>query len=192
MAKQLKNLIRKELVARFKPVDGGVVVQYRGLDSAAIYDLRTKLHHKGAKLHVVKNALARRAFADLGYDAKKLEALFDGPVGVVYARDKQTGAVGAAKALLDWKKETKDKFVEVKGGFLEGNVIDAAGVKALSDMPSRQQLLGMIAGVFQAPTQMFATALNECAQKFAGVLKALEEKKAKEGGGASPSATPAG
>ena len=191
MAKQLKTLIRKELVNRFKPVDGGVVVQYRGLDSAAIYDLRTKLHHKGAKLQVVKNALAKRAFADMGYDAKQLDKLFDGPVGVVYARDKQTGAVGAAKALLDWKKDTKDKFLEVKGGFLEGSVIDAAGVKALSDMPGRPQLLSMLAGAFQAPTQMLATALNECVQKFAGVLKALEEKKEKEGGGASPS-TPAG
>lgn len=194
MAKQLKTLMRQELSRRFKDVAGGVVVQYRGLSSDRIYDLRAKLHAKGAKLHVVKNAIAKRSFADLGYDANKLEKLFDGPVGVVYAKDEKTGvtgAVGAAKALLGWKRDTRDKFLEVKGGFLEGSVIDAQGVKALAEMPSREQLLGMVAGAFQAPIAAFATVLNESVAKLAYAIEAVRKKK-EEGGGASPAPVSAG
>ncbi|MBI3722979.1 50S ribosomal protein L10 [bacterium] len=185
MAKQLKQLIRKEIEKRFRAVDGGIVVGYRGLDSEKIYDLRAKLRAKGARLHVVKNAMAIRAFQTLGYEESKLLQLFDGPVGVVYSQN-GAGAVGAAKALRDWKAQTRDKFVEVKGGFLEGSIIDKAGVKALADMPSREQLLGMVAGAFQAPIAAFANRLNECVAKFAYAVNAVKEKKEKEGGGASP------
>src|SRR5262249_30517302 len=151
---------------RFKAVDGGVVIAYRGLDSEKIYDFRAKLRAKGVRFHVVKNSLALRAFQTLGYEEAKLLKLFEGPVGIVYS-DNGTGTVGAVKALQQWKKEAKDKIIEVKGGFLEGNVIDAKGVTALENMPSREQLLGMVAGAFQAPMAAFANRLNECVAKFA-------------------------
>jgi large subunit ribosomal protein L10 len=178
MAKQLKNLMRGELERRFQKVDGGVVVAYRGLDSEKIYDFRKKLREKGARFHVVKNSLALRAFQTLGYEEAKLTKLFDGPVGIVYG---EHGAVAAAKALSTWKRESKDKFVEVKGGFLEGDVLDASGIKALESMPSREQLLGMVAGAFQAPMQAFAHRLNECVAKFAYAVNAVKEQKEKQG-----------
>jgi large subunit ribosomal protein L10 len=182
VAKQLKTLIRTELQNRFKGVDGGVVVSFAGLNSEQTYDLRKKLHAKGVKFHIVKNSLIKRAFIDMGYDAKKLDTLFVGAVGVVYAKDKATGAVGAAKALRDWKTASKDKLIIVKGGFLEGTVIDAPGMKLLADMPSRTQLLAMVAGALQAPIAAFAGTLKETNAKFAYALEAVRAKKEKEGG----------
>jgi large subunit ribosomal protein L10 len=180
VAKQLKTLIRTELTNRFKPIDGGIVVNFERLSSDQTAELRAKLHAKGVKLHIVKNSLAKRAFADLGYDTKKLDKIFSGPAAVIYAKDKATGAVGAAKALLDWKTATKDKtLLAVKGGFLEGSVIDAAGVKALADMPSRKQLLAMVAGAFQAPIAAFAGTLKESMAKFAYAVEAVRAKKEK-------------
>jgi large subunit ribosomal protein L10 len=126
----------------------------------------------------VKNAIAIRAFQSLGYEEKKLTKVFDGPVGIIYSHQGK-GVVTAIKALRDWKKESKDKFVEVKGGFLKGDVLDPSGIKALADLPSREQLLGMVAGAFQAPIAAFANRLYECQAKFAYAINAVKEKKEK-------------
>ncbi len=179
MAKQLKTLIQGELEKRFKPLDGGVFVGYRGLNSEQIYDLRKKMREKGARFHVVKNTLAKRAFQAMGYEQAKLDKVFDGPTGIIYSTPGEKGVVGAVKALNDWKRDSKDKFVEVRGGFMEGAVFDSKGVKALAEMPSREQLLAMVAGAFQAPMAAFANRLYECKAKFAYAIKAVEEKQSK-------------
>jgi large subunit ribosomal protein L10 len=184
MAKQLKNFIRKEITKRFKPVDGGVVVQYRGLGSAAMYDLRTKLHHKGAKFHIVKNSVATRAFQTLGYEESKLTKVIAGPVAIVYAPDAKTGMIGAAKAIYDFRSAPAnkglDKVINIKGGFFKGDILSEADVKALKDLPSREQLLAMVAGAFQAPIQGLANCFYQSISNFAGVIAALEDKKKKE------------
>jgi large subunit ribosomal protein L10 len=181
MAKELKTLLRSELERKFKEVEGGVFVTYAGLNSEKIYEMRTKLRAKGAKLHVIKNSTAIRAFKTLGYDEKKLEGIFKGPLGVVYSPKGGQGFVGAAKALDSWKSETKDKLVNVKGGFFEGTVLDPAGVKAYKDLPSKEQLLGMLAGTLQAPISAFANRLHEVMAKFAYAVNAVKEKKEKSG-----------
>ena len=176
---KIKKLMRTELEKKWKPLDGGVFVAYRGLNSEQIYDLRRKLHDKGVKLQVIKNAVALRAFETLGYDEAKVTKVLQGPVGVVYSLNGQ-GMVGAAKALHDWKTKTKDKIVEVRGGFFKGDVISPKEVEALRNLPGREQLLGMVAGAFQAPMAGLANSLYECVAKFAYAVKALEEKKSKE------------
>jgi len=188
MAKQLAQFMRAEMERKFEGVDGGVIVTYSGLDSEQIYDFRKKLRGSGAKFAVVKNTTALRALATLGYDSGKLEKLFEGPVGIVYSPSDgvggkpSAGVVGAVKALDLWLKESKNKSVTVKGGLLEKSVLNAKDVKALADMPSRQQLLGMVAGAFQAPMSALAGTFKGCAQKFAGTLEALKDKKEKAGG----------
>jgi large subunit ribosomal protein L10 len=177
----IKRLMRTEMEKRFKPLDGGVFVAYRGLNSEQIYDLRKKLHAKGAKLTVLKNAVAMRAFEKLGYDQAKVDKILQGPTGVVYSPN-GTGMVGAAKALSEWKKANKplEKVVEVKGGFFKGSILSEAEVKAYQDLPSREVLLGMVAGAFQAPIQGLANCFYQSIAKFAGAIAAVEDKKKKE------------
>ncbi len=184
----MKRLMRTEMERRFKPLDGGVFVAYRGLNSEQIYDLRKKLHAKGAKLTVIKNAVAQRAFAKLGYDEAKITKVLEGPVGVVYSPNgsgaSSGGMIGAAKALYDWKvtpsNKAFEKIVEVKGGFFKGNVLSAKEVIAYKDLPSREVLLGMVAGAFQAPIQGLANCFYQSIAKFAGAIAAVEDKKKKE------------
>ena len=177
----LKSFMRSELEQRFKAIDGGVVVAIRGLNSEKTYDLRAKLQGKGVKLHCVKNAVAVRAFKAMGYEEAKLLKVFEGPVGIIYSKAGGAGVVGAVKALNAWKDANKDAPLAVKGGFMEGAVIDAAGVKVLQDLPSRDQLLAMVAGAFQAPIGAVANRLHECMAKFAYAIDAVKDKKEKAG-----------
>jgi len=180
---KVKTLMRTEVERRFKGVDGGVVIGFRGLNSEQTYDFRKKLNDKGIKFHIVKNAIAGRALQTLGYQEAKLAKVLQGPVGIVYAPN-ATGMIGAAKAVYDWKglagNKNFEKNVEIKGGFFKGDVLSEKDVKALKDLPSREQLLAMVAGAFQGPVQGLANCLYQNMSKFAGVIAAVEDKKKKE------------
>src|SRR4051794_25549938 len=76
----LKTMTRDGLERRFKGLDGGVFVGYRGINSAKIYDLRSKLRAKKVKLTVSKTSICIRAIPAMGYDRAKLEKIFDGPI----------------------------------------------------------------------------------------------------------------
>jgi large subunit ribosomal protein L10 len=181
---RIKTLMRTEIEKRFKSIDGGVVVTYNGLNSEQTYDLRKKLQEKGVKFHIIKNAIAVRAFQTLGYEESKLAKVIAGPVGIVYATDAKTGMVGAAKALHEFRKNPAnkgvDKIIEIKGGFFKGDVLSPAAVDAMKDLPSREQLLAMVAGAFQAPIQGLANCFYQSISNFAGVIAAVEDKKKKE------------
>jgi large subunit ribosomal protein L10 len=178
---KVKTLMRSEIEKKFKSVDGGVVVTFAGLDSEKTYDLRKKLNEKGIKFHIVKNSVAVRAFKTLGYEESKLSKVIAGPVAIVYAPTAQPGMVGAAKAIYEFRHAPANKGMEkiilIKGGFFKGDVLSEADVKALKDLPSREVLLGMVAGAFQAPIAGLANCFYQAISNFAGVIAAVENKK---------------
>jgi large subunit ribosomal protein L10 len=181
---KIKTLMRTEIEKKFKSVDGGVVVTFNGLNSEQTYDLRKKLQEKGVKFHIIKNSVAVRAFQTLGYEESKLSKVIAGPVAIVYAPDAKTGMIGAAKAIWDFRTNPAnkglDKVINIKGGFFKGDVLSEAEVKAMKDLPSREQLLAMVAGAFQAPIQGLANCFYQSISNFAGVIAAVEDKKKKE------------
>ena len=83
--------------------------------------------------------------------------------------------VAAAKVISDFAK-TNDKLV-VMGGSLPGSAFDAAGVKALATMPSREELLSKLLGTMQAPIATFVRTLNEVPTKFVRALAAVRDQK---------------
>lgn len=176
---KVKTLMRGEIEKRFKGIDGGVVVTYNGLNSEQTYDLRKKLQDKGIKFHIVKNSVAVRAFKTLGYEEAKLTKVINGPVGIVYASSPATGMIAAAKAIYDFRGANKglDKVILIKGGFFKGDVLNEQDIKALKDLPSREVLLGMVAGAFQAPIQGLANCFYQSISNFAGAIAAVETKK---------------
>lgn len=147
-----------------------VVTHYSGLTVAEMSDLRTKLRAEGASLKVIKNRLAKIALDGKGGDAAA--DLFKGPVAIAYAPD----PVSAAKVCADYAK-TNAKLVLV-GGLMEENVLDQAGVEALSKMPSLDQLRGKIIGVIQAPATKIAGVLQAPAGQLARVVSAYSKKDA--------------
>ena len=123
----------------------------------------------GVYLRVLKNSLARRAVADSPFSG-----LADQMVGpLIYGISDDP--VAAAKVISDFAKGN-DKLV-VTGGSLPNSVIDAAGVKALATMPSREELLAKLMGTMQAPVAQFMRTLNEVPAKFVRTVAAIRDQK---------------
>ncbi|OIP99128.1 MAG: 50S ribosomal protein L10 [Zetaproteobacteria bacterium CG2_30_46_52] len=169
MNRENKQNIVDELHAAWSESNSAVVAQYSGLNVAAMGDLRGRLHKAGVSLRIVKNTLARRAAE--GTDFKAAEELFTGPVAIAYGSD----PVGMAKAISEFAK--KNDALEIRGGMLEGKLIDAAGVKALANLPSREELLSKMLGSMQAPIVGFVRTLNEIPASFVRTLAAIRDQK---------------
>ena len=117
--------------------------------------LRRKFLAHGVEYKVIKNTLTRIAADELGLT--DLDDLLQGPNGLATCKD---DPVAPAAALKEFLKETKSEAITVKAGVLDGKVIDKDAVKALADLPSREQLLGMVAATLLAPISGLARALN--------------------------------
>ena len=150
---------------------GAVVVTHNlGLTVAEMEDLRIRLRKEGGAFKVVKNRLALKALnADEG---SEYHPLFKGPVGIAYAPDPVT----AAKVTAEFAKGN-DKF-KLIGGFMGDKVLDAAGVDALSKLPSLDQLRGKLIGLLQAPATKVAGVLQAPAGQLARVFNAYATKDA--------------
>jgi len=167
-----KAVVVEEVGAVIASAQAIIVAEYRGLGVGAITNLRRQARGSGVYLRVLKNTLARRAVAGTPY-----EGLADQLVGpLIYGISKDP--VAAAKVLNDFAKGN-DKLV-LKAGAMPNFVMDAAAVKALASMPSRDELLARLLGTMQAPIATFVRTLNEVPGKFVRTLAALEKKKAEE------------
>ncbi len=164
-----KQVVVAEVQAEIAKAQAIVIAEYRGLEVGKITQLRKTARENGVYLRVLKNTLARRAVADTGF-----AVLADKMVGpLIYALSKDP--VAGAKALNDFAK-TNDKLV-IKGGAMSNALIDAAGVKALATMPSREELIAKLLGTMQAPVTKFVRTLNEVPSKFVRALAAVRDQK---------------
>lgn len=164
-----KQRVVDELHAAWTESTAGVVTHYRGLTVAQMGDLRRSLHNANVSLQVVKNTLARRAAEGTGF--KAAEELFTGPVAIAYGTD----PVGMAKAISDFAK--KNEALKIMGGVLDGKAVDAAGISALANLPSREVLLAKMLGSMQSPISGFVRTLNEIPASFVRALAAVRDQK---------------
>jgi large subunit ribosomal protein L10 len=152
---------------------GVVLTDYRGLTVAEKADLTRRLREANAEYHVVKNTLFRLAYGDRGEDPS---TLLEGPTAVVFALE---DPVAPSKVVTDFIREKKK--ASVKGGVVDGKIFDAAGVEALSKLPSKPQLLAQVAGTIQSPLSSMAYCLNGVLGNMVRCLSALHEQKAGAG-----------
>lgn len=164
-----KAIVIEEVTAQVAGAQSIVVAEYRGLDVASVTVLRKTARESGVYLRVLKNTLARRALASTPFEG--LSTQLTGPL--IYAIS--TDPVGAAKVLATFGKEN-DKLV-IKAGALLNSALDAAGVKALATMPSRDELLSKLMGTMQAPVTQFVRTLNEVPTKFVRGVAAVRDQK---------------
>lgn len=165
-----KAVVIEEVTAKVAGAQAIIVAEYRGLGVEKITDLRRAARKEGVYLRVLKNTLARRAVAGTPF-----EGLSDKMVGpLIYGIS--ADPVAGAKVLSSFAKDN-DKLV-VKGGAMHNYVMDAAGVKALASMPSREELLSKLLGTMQAPIAQFVRTLNEVPSKFVRGLAAVRDQKA--------------
>jgi large subunit ribosomal protein L10 len=131
-------------------------------------ELRRRFRRAGVDYVVIKNTLALRAVNESGLTGTRLK----GPTGIVVGKD----PVAAAKVLSDFAKENEQKPA-VKGGILDGKVIEAAQVSQLALLPSREQLLAELGAGLMSPMAAFAGAMNGLLYMFAGALEALKTQR---------------
>lgn len=167
--REAKAVVIDEVSAELAQAQSVILAEYRGLDVANITDLRKKARQSGVYLRVMKNTLVRRAVAGTPF-----EALSDRMVGpLIYGISKDP--VAAAKVMNDFAK-TNELFV-IKAGAMPNYLMDAAGVKALASMPSRDELLATLVGTMQAPIVKFVRTLNEVPASFVRTVDALRAQR---------------
>jgi large subunit ribosomal protein L10 len=186
MSKYVKNLIQKELTGRLKDIDGVAVISPRGIDGNQNNSIRRKLHAKKLRMTVVKNTLAKRAVGD--GKLKGFDALLDGPSAVIYG---EASIATIARLVLDEKKN--DEKIELRGVFFDGELyVGDKGVEQVSKLPTREEAIGQVVALILAPGAKLTGSLKGQAGKVAALIKAIEEKAEKAGGGAAaPEAAPA-
>jgi len=146
-----------------------ILVEYTGVTMKDLDNIRAKIREVDGEFHILKNTLARRAFADSGMDFPPEYLVNSTAVSFAFSDPAST-----AKALSD---ATKGKaFVKVKGGFMDGQVLDADQVKTLANMPPLPVVRAQLLGVLQAPAGQLVRTIAEPARGLAAVIKAFSEK----------------
>lgn len=164
-----KKAVVAEVSAKVAEAAAIIVAEYRGLEVGNVTTLRAQARKEGVYLRVLKNTLVRRAVEGTPFEGLKGQMV--GPL--IYGISKDP--VAAAKVLNEFAK-SNDKLV-IKGGAMANYVMDAAGVKALASMPSREELLSKLLGTMQAPIAQFVRTLNEVPTKFVRGLAAVRDQK---------------
>ena len=163
-----KQQLVDELTTKIKGAKALYYTDFTGLNVKRMTELRRRLRKAGVEYVVIKNTLALRAINDSGLTGTRLK----GPTGVVVSKD----PVAAAKLLTDFAKEN-DQKPTMKGGLLEGAVIDEAQIKKLASMPSREQMLAELGAGLMSPMAAFVGALNGLMYMMVGALEALKAQK---------------
>lgn len=166
-----KNLETFDEIKREVAEAGAIwVVDYRGLSVKEVQELRRSIREAGSHLIVYKNKLMRIALAEM--DQPAMDEILAGPSAFVFCGE---DVAAAAKALKEYAKGNK-KLV-IKGGLMEGQVLDASQVEAIASLPSREQLLAQIAGAISGVARGLAVTVNGVPSGLARVLQAVAEQK---------------
>lgn len=153
-----------------------IITTYSGLSVEEITTLRRKLREKNVIFKVVKNNIFSLALQNSRKhnleNPSQLENMLYGPIAVTFA-DSEAPVI--AKLLLEEAK--KNEKVKIKGGYYEGKLLTEAEVKAISTLPTKEELLVIIARGLNTPTQKIAIGLKEVITKLARGIKTIAEKK---------------
>lgn len=168
---------KKQIVAEISDVANQalsvVAADYRGLTSPEMTELRAQARKAGVTLKIVRNTLARRAFADTPYEG--MVDQFVGPTLLAFAAE-EPGAT--ARLIRDFAKE-HDRL-EVKVLSLGGQVYDKSQLDAVACLPTRDEALAKLLSVMQAPIVKFVRTIREPHAKLVRVMTAVRDKKQSE------------
>lgn len=169
MARPDKAAAVAEMKEQFASSDAAVLTEYRGLTVKALLELRRALG-ENATYAVTKNTLTKIAAKEAGIDG--LDEQLAGPTAIAFIRG---DVASVAKGMRDFAKA--NPLLVIKGGVMDGRVLDADAVKKLADLESREVLLAKLAGAMKGNLSkaagLFAAPLSQAAR----VLAALEAQK---------------
>ena len=155
MKKELKKQIVQELSNELTKDVSVFYADFKGQSVKDLEKLRKAVKEAEGKARVIKNTLARIAFANNG-----IEVDFEDNNIFIWGEDQIT----LAKIVTKHAKDYKDTF-KIKGAVIEGEVKDAAYVEEVSKLPTKDELLGMVAFMMKAPVAKFAWGLQKLIEK---------------------------
>jgi large subunit ribosomal protein L10 len=165
-----KEAVVEELGQIFASSGVVVVAHYEGLSVSEMTQFRLRLKEAGGGVRVAKNRLAKIALK--GTPGEKMGDMLKGMTVLAYSED----PVAAAKAVDAFTRDNK-KLV-VLGGAMGATPLDEAGVKAVAQMPSREELIASLVACIGAPASQLASAIGAPAANIASILTTLEEREA--------------
>ena len=180
MARPDKVAAVEEIASRFRGASASVVTEYRGLSMTQLIALRRALGND-TTYRVAKNTLVKRAAEDAGVSG--IESLLVGPTAIAFINGEPSEA---AKAIRDFAKD--NKALIVKGGYMEGQFLDEAGMKKLADLESREVLLSKLAGAMKGNLTKAAYLFQAPLSQAVRTVEALRAKVEEQGGAAAPAA----
>ena len=173
---------RAEKVANVEALSGdfakasvAVLAEYRGLTAGQMNKLRRAVREANGRCRVAKNRLAKRAIGESRY--APLGDMLKGPTALIIGFKDPVAIAKLAVKLADEMPK-----LAIKGAVLDGQVMPAAGVKALAELPSREVVLAQLLGLIQAPATQLLRTLNEPGARLARLVDALAKRA--EGGAA--------
>ncbi len=169
MANPKNEVALAELKTRFAETDAVVLTEYRGLTVAQTTELRKALGDD-VQYSVAKNTLVKIAANEAGIEG--LDDLLTGPTAVAFIKGE---AVDTAKVLKKFGNDNK-AFV-VKGGYMDGNALNADQVNAIAELDNRETTLAKLAGAMKGNLAKAAGLFNAPASQVARLAAALQEKK---------------
>jgi large subunit ribosomal protein L10 len=170
MSKPVKELIMADYQKRFAGLDQALLIDIRGIGANENNALRLDLADKAIRVTVVKNSLARKAFAGTGLEP--LSPALEGPSALAYGAE---SVVDAARVLVDWARKVEE--LELKAAVLDGELFEGeAGVKRLSTYPTRPESQARVVHLVLVPAGNLVRAITSPGALIAGVIKELSEK----------------
>ena len=170
MARPEKVAAVENIRTRFEESDAALLTEYRGLGVGEIAEVRGALRSAGSDYRVLKNTLARIAVREVGLE--ELVAMLEGPTAIAFIKG---DAAAAAKALDDASR--KYPVLVIKGGVLNGKVIDAAQAGLLARLEPREVQLAKIAMMMNTPAQQAANVLSALLRNLGSMLAQVVDKK---------------
>ncbi len=168
MSRVVKEMIIKEIEDRLEGNRDLLILDSSRLDAVTNNRFRLAMQEKGIHLLVVKNSLALRV---LGDDSDQMRQLFEGPSTLAWGGE---DIVALSKELTKQSRELD--LLEIKGGTVEGQALDASAVEKLSKSPGRRELISMIAGQILSPGARLAGAMLGPGGVLAGCVASIAEK----------------
>ena len=158
MASEKNVNLKKEEVAKLAETmkDSKLILltDYRGINVADVTELRTKLRNIKTDYKVIKNNITKRALAECNIEG--LDDVLEGPTAVIMTNEDY---LEPTKVIYEFSKA--NDFYKIKGGVIDGKVMTAEEIITLAKLPSRQELLSMLAGGLLANISKFAVALEQ-------------------------------
>lgn len=170
MSKPVKNMMISDYQRKLEGVGDALVVSIRGLEANENNRLRQELAGKDIRITVVRNSLAKHAFA--GTTLEALVPVLDGPSALCYGAE---SVVDVARELMKWSEEVEQ--LELKGACIEGEFYEGEkGVEAVSKLPTREEAIANVVTLVLSPGRNLGGAMKGPAGVLAACIKAVQEK----------------